>query len=77
MQATELNFIIQVKENKHYRNVMNFPCGIRQSNYNNAYKQAQDMLKTLGEHGTKCRLIAKYVKTWLPNNTRQLQIIGV
>ena len=77
MQATELNFIIQAKENKQYRNVMKFPCGIRQHNYNNAYKQAQEYLKTLKEHGLNCRLITKYLKLYKPNTSVQLNLVGI
>lgn len=76
-QAKELNLIIQAKEGKQYRNLMKFPCGLRQHNYNSAYKKAQDTLRTLEEHGLKCRLIKKYLKTYMPNTVSQLQIIGV
>ena len=74
-QATELNFIIKAKEGKQYRTLMNFPCGLRQSNYNIAYKQAQDYLQTLQTHGVECRLICGYLKTFIPNTTKQLSII--
>ena len=75
MQATELNFIVKAKEGKQYRTLMNFPCGIRQHNYTNAYKQAQDYLQTLQAHGVECRLICGYLKTFIPNTTKQLSII--
>lgn len=77
IQDKELNIIIQTKEGKQYRNLMKFPCGLRQRNYNSAYKQAQDTLKTLEEHGLKCRIIKKYLKTYMPNTVNQLQIVGV
>lgn len=77
MQTTELNFIIQTKENKHYRNVMNFPCGIRQHNYNNAYRQAQDTLQALEQHGLTCKLITKYMPLFKPNTSKQLNLAGV
>ena len=77
MQKQELNFIIQAKENKQYKSLMKFSCGLRQSNYTKAYKQAQDTLQALEQHGLKCRLIAKYLKTYIPNHVNQLKIIGV
>ena len=76
-QSTELNFVIKAKEGKQYRTLMNFPCGLRQSNYNTAYKQAQDTLKALKEHGLNCKLIAKYLKVFKPNNYKQLHLAGV
>ena len=77
MQATELNFIIKAKEGKQYRTLMKFPCGLRQKNYNIAYKQAQDTLKALQEHGLNCKLITKYLKVFKPNNYEQLHLAGV
>ena len=74
MQRTELNFLIQAKEGKQYRTLMNFPCGIRQRNYTQAYKQAQDTLKALQEHGLNCKLITKYLKVFKPNNYKQLHL---
>lgn len=76
-QSKELNLIIQAKEGKQYRNLMKFPCGLRQRSYNSAYKKAQDTMHILEEHGLKCRLIKKYLKTYMPNTVNQLQIIGV
>ena len=77
MQNTELNFIIQGKEDKQYKSLMKFPCGLRQKNYNIAYKQAQDTLKALQEHGLNCKLITKYLKVFKPNNYEQLHLAGV
>lgn len=74
MQSTELNFIIRAKEGKQYRNLMKFPCGIRQKNYTQAYKQAQDTLQMLEQQGLKCRLILKYLKLYLPNQYIQLSL---
>jgi len=76
-QATELNFIIQAKDGttKQYRNLMKFPCGLRQKHYNNAYKQAQDTLTALEQQGLRCRLITKYLKTYIPNNFSQLHFV--
>ena len=77
MQTTELNFIIKAKEGKQYRSLMKFPCGLRQKNYNMAYKQAQDTLKTLKERGLNCKLITKYLKVLKPNNYKQLHLAEV
>ena len=77
IQAKELNLIIQAKEGKQYRNLMKFPCGLRQHNYNSAYKKAQDTLRTLEKHGLECRLIKKYLKVFYSNTVNQLQIVGV
>jgi hypothetical protein len=77
MQATELNFIIKAKEGKQYKSLMKFPCGLRQSNYNIAYKQAQDTLKALQKHGLNCKLITKYLRVFKPNNYEQLHLAGV
>ena len=77
IQDKELNIIIQTKEGKQYKNLMKFPCGLRQRNYNSAYKQAQDTLKTLEEHGLKCRIIKKYLKVFYSNTVNQVQIVGV
>ena len=77
MQNTELNFIIQGKEDKQYKSLMKFPCGLRQKNYNIAYKQAQDTLKALQEHGLNCKLTTKYLKVFKPNNYEQLHLAGV
>lgn len=77
MQKQELNFIIQAKENKQYKSLMKFPCGLRQGNYTKAYKQAQDTLKALEQHGLKCRLITKYLKTFIPNTSTQLNLAGI
>ena len=77
MQATELNFIIQAKDGntKQYRNLMKFPCGLRHKRYSNAYKQAQDTLTALEQQGLRCRLITKYLKTYIPNNFSQLHFV--
>ena len=77
MQATELNFLIQAKEGKQYRNLMKFPCGIRQRNYTQAYKQAQDTLQALEQQGLKCRLVIQYLPLFKPNNYTQLNLAGV
>ena len=77
MQSTELNFIIKAKEGKQYRSLMKFPCGIRQKNYNIAYKQAQDTLQALEQQGLTCRLVAEYRKLYLPNTSSQLHLAGV
>ena len=77
VQTTELNFVIQAKEGKQYRNLMKFPCGLRQHNYNTAYKQAQDTLQVLEQQGLKCRLITKYLKVFIPLTFEQLHLAGV
>lgn len=77
MQSTELNFIIKAKEGKQYRSLMKFPCGIRQKNYTQAYKQAQDTLKALAEHGLVCKLIAQYMPVYIPNTSTQLNLLGM
>lgn len=77
MQKTELNFIIKAKEGKQYRNLMKFPCGLRQHNYNTAYKQAQDTLQVLEQQGLKCRLIKKYLKVFIPLTFKQLYLAGI
>ena len=74
-QATELNFIIKAKEGKQYRSLMKFPCGIRQKNYTQAYKQAQDTLQALEQQGLKCRLITQYMPLFVSNTSYQLQLI--
>ena len=76
-QSTELHFIIKAKEGKQYRSLMKFPCGIRQHNYNIAYKQAQDTLQVLEQHGLECRLIAKYMPLYKPNTSVQLNLAGI
>ena len=75
MQRTELNFIIKAKEGKQYRNLITFPCGIRQKNYTQAYKQAQDTLQALQKQGLICRLITEYKPLYLPNNAVQLNLV--
>lgn len=77
MQSKELNFIIQAKEGKQYKNLMKFPCGLRQHNYTKAYKQAQDTLQALEQQGLKCRLIKKYLKVFIPLTFEQLHLAGV
>ena len=77
LQATELHFIIKAKEGKQYKSLMKFPCGIRQKNYTQAYKQAQDTLQALEQHGMECRLVLKYLKTFIPNTSSQLHLVGV
>ena len=77
MQNTELNFIIQGKEDKQYKSLMKFPCGLRQKNYNIAYKQAQDTLQVLEQQGLKCRLVEKYMPVHIPNTSAQLHLAGV
>ena len=77
MQSKELNFIIQAKEGKQYKSLMKFPCGLRQHNYNIAYKKAQDTLQALEENGLKCRLISKYMPVHIPNTSTQLHLAGV
>ena len=76
-QSTELNFIIRAKEGKQYRSLMKFPCGIRQHNYNIAYKKAQDTLQALEQHGLECRLITKYMPLYKPNQYVQLSLVGI
>ena len=77
MQATELNVIIKAKEGKQYKSLMKFPCGLRQKNYNTAYKQAQDTLQALEQQGLKCVLIEKYMPVHIPNTSAQLHLAGV
>lgn len=77
LQSTELNFLIQAKEGKQYRSLMKFPCGIRQKNYTKAYKQAQDTLQALEQQGLKCRLTTQYLKTFIPNTSTQLHLVGI
>ena len=77
MQSTELNFIIKAKEGKQYKSLMKFPCGIRQKNYTQAYKQAQDTLQVLEQQGLKCRLVTEYRKLYLPNTSNQLSLAGI
>ena len=77
LQSTELNFIIKAKEGKQYRSLMQFPCGIRQRNYTQAYKQAQDTLQALEQQGLRCRLVTEYRKLYLPNTSYQLHLVGV
>ena len=77
LQSTELNFIIKAKEGKQYRSLMKFPCGIRQKNYTQAYKQAQDTLQALEQHGLTCRLITQYMPVYIPNTSTQLHLAGV
>ena len=73
LQKTELSFIVQAKEGKQYKNLVKFPCGVRQHGYSRAYKHAQDILHILEESGLTCRLITKYVK--LSNQDFQLSLI--
>lgn len=75
MQKRELNFIIQNKTGKHYKDLMAFSCGVRQSNYTKAYKQAQDTLQALKMHDSTCRLITRYSKTFIPNTSKQLKLV--
>lgn len=77
MQRTELNFIItgKLKEDKQFKPLMKFPCGLRQHNYNTAYKQAQDTIKVLEDNGLQCRLITKYLKTYVSNTSIQLNLV--
>lgn len=75
MQKKELFFIIQTKSGKFYRDVMQFSCGLRQSNYTKAYKQAQDTLQALKTQDSTCRLITRYQKVFKPNTQVQLQLI--
>ena len=77
MQATELNFIItgKLKEDKQFKPLMKFPCGLRQHDYNTAYKQAQDTIKVLEDNGLQCRLITKYLKTYVSNTSIQLNLV--
>ena len=75
MQRTELNIIIKVKEGKQYKSLMKFPCGIRQCNYNIQYKKALDTLKALENTGMECKLICKYLKTYIPNTASQLHLV--
>lgn len=77
MQRTELNFIItgKLKEDKQFKPLMKFPCGLRQHNYSTAYKQAQDTIKVLEGNGLQCRLITKYMRTYIPNHTVQLNLV--
>ena len=76
-QATELNFIIRAKEGKQYRSLMKVPCGVRQKNYTQAYKQAQDTLQALEQQGLTCRLIAQYMPLFVSNASSQLHLAGV
>lgn len=77
LQSTELNFIIKAKEGKQYKSLMKFPCGIRQKNYTQAYKQAQDTLQALEQHGMECRLTTQYMPVYIPNTSSQLHLVGV
>lgn len=77
LQSTELNFIIRAKEGKQYKSLMKFPCGVRQRNYTQAYKQAQDTLKALEQHGLQCRLVLQYLPLFKSNNYTQLNLAGV
>lgn len=72
MQKTELNAVIKVKTPYGWKEYAVFPCGLRQKNYNHAYKQAQDLLQTLNN---TARLVMEYRKTFIPNGTKQLSII--
>lgn len=75
MQKKELCFIIQTKSGKYYKDVMQFSCGLRQSNYTKAYKQAQDTLQALKIQDSTCRLTCRYMPTFKPNTQVQLQLI--
>ena len=75
MQSTELNFIIKAKEGKQYRSLMKFPCGIRQHDYNKAYKQAQDTMQALEQNGLTCKLVTKYIPLYKPNTSVQLNLV--
>ena len=75
LQATELNFIIKAKEGKQYKSLMKFPCGIRQHDYNKAYKQAQDTMQVLEQNGLTCKLITKYMPLYKPNTSIQLNFV--
>ena len=75
MQATELNFIIKAKEGKQYRSLMKFPCGIRQHDYDKAYKQAQDTMQALEQNGLTCKLVTKYMPLYKPNTSVQLNLV--
>ena len=75
MQKQELNFIIRAKEGKQYKSLIKFPCGLRQKDYTQAYKKAQDTLQVLEQHGLKCRLVAQYMPTYIPQTYEQLQFI--
>lgn len=77
MQKQELNFIIKAKEGKQYRSLMKFPCGIRQHNYNTAYKKAQDTLQALEQHGLMCKLVLQYMPLYKPNTANQLNLVGI
>ena len=77
LQSTELHFIIKAKEGKQYRSLMKFPCGVRQKNYTQAYKQAQDTLRALEQHGLQCRLITQYMPLHKPNTSVQLNLVGI
>jgi hypothetical protein len=77
MQATELNFIIKAKEGKQYKSLMKFPCGIKQSNYSKAYKQAQDTMQALEQNGLTCKLVTKYMPLYKPNTSVQLNLVEV
>ena len=75
MQATELNFVIKAKEGKQYRSLMKFPCGIRQHDYDKAYKQAQDTMQALEQNGLTCKLVTKYMPLYKPNTSVQLNLV--
>jgi hypothetical protein len=75
MQSTELNFVIKAKEGKQYRSLMKFPCGIRQHDYDKAYKQAQDTMQALEQNGLTCKLVTKYMPLYKPNTSVQLNLV--
>ena len=74
-QSTELNFVIKAKEGKQYRSLMKFPCGIRQHDYDKAYKQAQDTMQALEQNGLTCKLVTKYMPLYKPNTSVQLNLV--
>ena len=77
MQKQELNFIIKAKlpQDKHYKSLMKFPTGLRQKYYTAQYKKAQDTIKVLEQSGMMCKLVCKYLKTYVPNVSTQLHLV--
>lgn len=77
MQKTELHFVIQVKEGKHFKQLLTIPTGVLQKHYTQAYKKAQDTIKAFEQTGMQCRLITKYLPLKKDNMVEQLHLAGI
>ena len=75
MQKTELHFVIQVKEGKHFKQLLAIPTGVLQKNYAQAQKKAQDTLEGLKSTGLQYRMIKKYLPLKKDNMVEQLKLM--